>query len=174
MERLGTLDFALLGLLAKSPASGYDIRKIMQVTPLGRYSDSPGSIYPALRRLERMRLLSGRADESGRRRYTFAMTALGRQTFRDWLTAPIGEPPLDTRMLDLRLALMSEILSPRHVRRFLREYGTAIDADVGRLTAAQAELRPQLSYSSRLALAMGITLLKHQARWCHTRSRTST
>ena len=53
MPRLSSLDCAILGLLSRRPGSGYDIRRVFQTTALGRYSDSPGSIYPAIKRLNR-------------------------------------------------------------------------------------------------------------------------
>ena len=46
---LSLLEFALLGLVHDhQPCCGYDLRKIFTETPMGSFSDSPGSIYPAL------------------------------------------------------------------------------------------------------------------------------
>jgi len=68
------LDYALLGLLNKRPAAGYALRRLFQTTPLGVYSDSPGSIYPALRRLHRLGLVAGAREREGRRRRTGCVT----------------------------------------------------------------------------------------------------
>jgi DNA-binding PadR family transcriptional regulator len=171
MRSLALLDYALLGLLYRTPASGYDIRKVVQSTPLGRYSDSPGSIYPALERLRRQRLIAGRAAPGGRQRQAFTVTDKGRTAFRDWLSAPIGPPPLDTRELDLKLGLMSEARAPREVRAFLARYADALRGEVGRLAESRRSLAPQLSYSSTLALSMGIAMLRQQADWCQDHSR---
>ena len=48
-----TLGYALLGLLHAGPQSGYGLRRTFVTTPLAVFSDSPGAIYPALRRLAR-------------------------------------------------------------------------------------------------------------------------
>ena len=47
------LGYALLGLIHQQPLSGYDVKKIFASTPMAGFSDSPGAIYPALRRLEK-------------------------------------------------------------------------------------------------------------------------
>ena len=47
-----TLGYALLGLVAGEPQTGYALMKTFTTTPMGHYSGSPGAIYPALRRLE--------------------------------------------------------------------------------------------------------------------------
>ena len=63
------LDYALLALIAQEPRSGYDLRKIYALTPLAHFSDSPGAVYPSLRRLERKRRRWQRVwDRAGTRR----------------------------------------------------------------------------------------------------------
>jgi DNA-binding PadR family transcriptional regulator len=52
MNSASTLEFALTGLLRQKPQSGYDLRKTFTDTAMRHYSDSPGSIYPAMRRLQ--------------------------------------------------------------------------------------------------------------------------
>ena len=58
------LSFALLGLIGMEPRSGYKLRKVFETTPLGNYSSSPGSIYPALRALEKAGLVRRGAAEA--------------------------------------------------------------------------------------------------------------
>ena len=48
VSRLG---YAILGLLKDRALSGYDVRQEFTSSPMGHYSDSPGAIYPALKRL---------------------------------------------------------------------------------------------------------------------------
>ena len=52
------LDYAILGLIQDRPLSGYAIRKLFEETALGNYSSSPGTIYPALKRLQKLELIS--------------------------------------------------------------------------------------------------------------------
>src|ERR1700675_3621423 len=85
MANSSTLEMALLGLLGQKPQSGYDLRKTFATTAMRHYSDSPGSIYPALRRLESRGLIASASADDGRapdarRRQEFALTQAGKGT----------------------------------------------------------------------------------------------
>ncbi len=56
------LDYAILGLIQNQPLSGYAIRKLFEETALGNYSSSPGTIYPALSRLQKFDLVEKQAQ----------------------------------------------------------------------------------------------------------------
>lgn len=167
-----TLDYALLGLLVRGPASGYDLRKIFQTTALGRYSDSPGSIYPALARLERQGLIDGRAEKSGRRRRVFHLTRRGRQVISEWIEQPIAVDDLvrDAAIVDLRLAFMSDA-APDCLERFLEQYGRAAAEYVEKLEAGRDEFENDISTSAALAFDLGITLARARASWVRTTAR---
>src|SRR5882724_3371033 len=92
-NRLIKLDHALLGMLHQQPMSGYDLRKIFISTPLKHFSDSPGSIYPALDRLERAGWIKGKIDANVvlRPKKIFSPTARGSARLRAWLKAPITQ-----------------------------------------------------------------------------------
>ena len=85
------LGYALLGLLHQRPGSGYVLRKIFATTPMGTFSDSPGAIYPALRRLERQGLVRGRVEQSAglRQKQTFRLTPGGKAALEEWLERPL-------------------------------------------------------------------------------------
>jgi DNA-binding PadR family transcriptional regulator len=53
MERTAVLDLAILGLLKEQPLHGYELRKRLGETLGSVWGISYGSLYPALRRLER-------------------------------------------------------------------------------------------------------------------------
>src|SRR5258706_6961805 len=85
------LEHALLGLLQQQPRSGYALRRVFATTPMGTFSDSPGAIYPALRRLERQELVRGRVESSSglRQKQTFRLRTQGLVALKEWL----GRPP---------------------------------------------------------------------------------
>ena len=60
---LSTLSLAILGLIHQQPQTGYDIRKLFATTPLGHISNSPGAIYPALKRIEDAGWIRGRTRQ---------------------------------------------------------------------------------------------------------------
>src|SRR6266700_1823213 len=107
-----TLAFALLGLIWQEPRSGYDLRKFFSSTPMISFSDSPGAIYPALRRLEQRGLVRGHtAQGSGlRRRRIFELTARGRAEFRRWQTQPVmrNDVVRNLGVLMLRFAFLGQ------------------------------------------------------------------
>src|SRR5262245_34046926 len=91
-EEAGTLQEAILALLAKEPTYGYELRQRLEAAlgPAGG-AMNPGQVYVTLARLERGGLVreerrSGRqhARETGRRLYE--LTAEGRERVQTWLT----------------------------------------------------------------------------------------
>lgn len=163
------LGFALLGLLHRAPQSGYDLRKTFASTPLGRFSDSPGAIYPALRRLREKRWIRAVADggPNGRRRQAFQLTAPGQRALLTWLRQPLTPADVERDMdgLALRLALTSQVLPPAAVARFLRAWRRAVEAHVERLEAFLAGQGSNLTLSARLAFESGLEGFRGHARW---------
>jgi DNA-binding PadR family transcriptional regulator len=75
----GHLDGLLLASLEAGPRHGYAIMEALRAGSGGQVDLPTGTIYPALRRLERAGLLAGEWDETaGRRRRVYSLTASGR------------------------------------------------------------------------------------------------
>lgn len=72
----GDLKFVILQLLNDKPRHGYEIIKELEERSSGRYSPSPGTVYPTLTMLEEMGLANGTAEEGGKKVY--AITDAGR------------------------------------------------------------------------------------------------
>ncbi len=100
-----TLGYALLGLLHQEPRCGYELRRIFETTPMGRYSGSPGAIYPALRRLEQQGFIEGQVDRatSLRPRQVFHPTKAGTGKFRKWLAQNVQREDVIWRLEELML-----------------------------------------------------------------------
>lgn len=93
------LDLAILGLLTEQPRHGYELRR--RLADLGFWSVSFGSLYPALRRLEKRGLIAVKS-QTGRRK-SYQITEDGERRFREMLE----EEPTnseDDRSFSLRLA----------------------------------------------------------------------
>jgi DNA-binding PadR family transcriptional regulator len=174
MSRLPShLDYALLGLLALKSSSGYELRKIFKETPLGMYSDSPGSIYPALRRLEARGFARAYGEAHGRRRRVLKLTAAGRAALKRWLAEPVSAAQVANGdgAFELRLAFLSAVLPGHELRPFLRGQAEALEAYLAELTRARGAMAGKLSRSAALALDLGITLVRARAAWCRTAAR---
>ncbi len=78
MQR-GHVDLLVLSTLADRPGHGYAIAERLRARSGGEFDLPEGTIYPALHRLERDRLLaSGWLVEAGRRRRVYELTRRGR------------------------------------------------------------------------------------------------
>ncbi|GGP08630.1 helix-turn-helix transcriptional regulator [Nonomuraea glycinis] len=74
----GHMDALLLSVLEREPLHGYAIIEALQERSGGALSVPTGTVYPALRKLERAGLLSSEwATVSGRRRRTYRLTDSG-------------------------------------------------------------------------------------------------
>src|SRR4030088_2823653 len=74
--RRGAVPDALLVALAERPMHGYELITELEVRTSGRWRPSPGSIYPALARMEEEGLLA--AEELNGKK-VFSLTARGRE-----------------------------------------------------------------------------------------------
>jgi PadR family transcriptional regulator PadR len=86
----GTLHMLILKTLALEPMHGYGIGVRLEQISKGVFQVNGGSLFPALRRLERAGLIKGdwHATENNRRAKYYTLTASGRATLRretrDW------------------------------------------------------------------------------------------
>ncbi len=168
-NRNSALAFALLGLIWQEARSGYDLRKFFSSTPMISFSDSPGAIYPALRRLEQRGLVRAHVAEGPglRRRRIFELTARGRAEFRRWQTQPVMRNDV-VRNLDalmLRFAFMDQFAEKGAALRFLKAFHKELAAYIPSLRKYLKSNREYMPESGRLALENGIRAYETQLRW---------
>ena len=78
--------WAVLGLIALEPRSGYDVKRIIDRSVRHFWAASYGQIYPELRRLEEAAWIEGDdAPRGGRARRIYRITPQGRDALQDWL-----------------------------------------------------------------------------------------
>ena len=84
----GNTETLLLALLEEEAMYGYQIVKEMEQRSSGYFAFKEGTLYPALHRLEKDKLVEGRWEDTPnnvRRRY-YLITAKGHQALSDRLT----------------------------------------------------------------------------------------
>ena len=74
--RKGFLKMILLKIIAEQPTHGYEIIRRIQEKSEGRWTPSPGSVYPALEYLESRGYI---ASEEAERKKVYAITPKGTQ-----------------------------------------------------------------------------------------------
>jgi DNA-binding PadR family transcriptional regulator len=81
----GNTDTLLLALLHGEPMYGYQIVKEVNQRSSGYFAFKEGTLYPALHRLERAKLIEGRWEDtpSGVRRRYYFITERGKQELND-------------------------------------------------------------------------------------------
>lgn len=101
---LSELECFVLGLIWQTgPCSAYDVRRRMLDSPSTQWSASAGAIYPLARKLEGLRLLSSRAEATGKRgRRVYKATAAGERAVRAWLGPPLGREAITVAYDPLR------------------------------------------------------------------------
>jgi DNA-binding PadR family transcriptional regulator len=93
------LDYCILGVIwQEEPVSAYGVRSHFAQSPTAAWSSSTGTVYPAIRRLIRARLVRGEKRQGGRRMRLLSLTTKGEGTLRSWLV--IVRPELGTATPD--------------------------------------------------------------------------
>ena len=168
-RRPTSLGYALLGLIHMQPQSGYDLRKIFETTPMGHYSSSPGSIYPALKRLEEQGLIEGEVADGDtlRPKRIYTATQRGIEVLREWVSQTITKDDLLHRddELMLRFALMGSVVDNATTHRFLDQMYRVLDLYIPELEQILTTMPAGEPPHGRLALSSGIGAYKARRRW---------
>ncbi len=155
------LGYALLGLIRAEKRSGYALRKVFETTLLGNYSSSPGSIYPALKSLEKAGLI---ASEPIPRGSLFAITPSGREALDAWLAAPVAGESADILML--RFAFLQDLDRPDVTRGFLVAFADAARVNLAGIRAfTTSDVWPVMPLQSRLAVDFGVRNVEAHIAW---------
>jgi DNA-binding PadR family transcriptional regulator len=168
MVHSSPLEFALIGLLKHKAQSGYDLRKQFATTPIRHFSDSPGSVYPALRRLKKRKWLDATQSRAGRRRQVFRVTQTGEKAFRTWLHQGVTRDDVIWRLPELlmRFAFQGGNVSTKVSMKFLDQLEIELTSYARelRVYAKQAGLTTNSS-TGALAFTNGVEGYESQLAW---------
>ncbi len=79
----GHLDGMMLATLEDGPRHGYAVMEALRAGSDGQFDLPTGTVYPALRRLERAGLVRTTWTEDGRRRRVYELTPAGRRSLEE-------------------------------------------------------------------------------------------
>jgi DNA-binding PadR family transcriptional regulator len=172
MENKSTLEYALAGLLRHKPQSGYDLRKTFTTTGMRHYSDSPGSIYPALKRIEKRGWIEAVPQQGqeadSRRRQVFALTAAGKDALVAWLDKPVSRDDVNLRVgeLMLRFAFMDGNVPRATTIQFLIDFERERAIYAAESRAKLEDMRSKAGlHTGVLAYELGIEGMEAQVSW---------
>jgi DNA-binding PadR family transcriptional regulator len=180
MPIVSTLGFALMSLLARGPATGYDLARRMRA-PIGYFWAARHSqIYPELARLASAGLV--RASEGKgpgpRAKKTYALTPAGRTALAEWLPRP---PTFQPRSEVTLKAYAVNSADPRSMAEMYDGVATEAAAALARWESELAQMREagfddpaHPSFGNYAALRMGVEsqrVLRGWASWLAGRLR---
>jgi len=160
-------ELMLLALISQQPRSGYEIRKVLVTTPMAHYSDSPGSVYPALKRMEKRGVVRSEEESVGqRKRQRYACTSKGNSALKQWLTKSVTRADVMYNLdeLLLRFAFMQP-LSRRETLAFLTDLAQHLEEHVIELKKFFAGVKKAMPITGRLAMESGIESYETTLRW---------
>lgn len=169
--QLTNFEHIVLGLICAAPSSGYDLKRSFAASPLSVYQPSSGTLYPALRRLERKNLICPQADDrpSGApapHRRVYEPTPQGQAAHAGWVRTPV-QPATIARDLGLhlvRFVMMEHLLPREEVLTFLHSLHNALTTFIAGLERYTAATGFQDRHPS-LALDHGIAVHRASLDW---------
>lgn len=162
-----SLRFALLGLLAVEPSSGYDLTRRFE-EGIGSFAWSAGhsQIYPELGRLSADELVEV-VSEGARGRRVYDVTPAGRAALRAWLLGPHSEGGTVRNEFVLRLFLLSA-LDDEDAQQLLDGVRWFADQQIAVLQGAQQEMAAAgapTSHAPNLAAEFGVLSYRAAQDW---------
>lgn len=138
-------EYLVLALLGGAPRSGYTIISYLQDRTYS-WSSSPGTIYPMLKRLEKLKIIAGELEmvHETRPRKIYTLTPLGKELLDNWLREPPEMPPLYEKreMALIKFLFMKGRLSNEGIIKWLDDYRERLDMyDYGRRVFSDATIK---------------------------------
>jgi len=160
------LDMAILGLLKERPMHGYELKKRLSYMLGHFWTVSYGSLYPALKRLERAgdieRAYSVR--EKTRHRNVYRITRAGENDFIELLSDTVTDKSLaDNEKFDLRMAFF-QYLKPETRLSLLEKRVQYLKEQIPKFKAYRSSNRDQDRYRTSL-FRHKVEQAKSDIRW---------
>jgi DNA-binding PadR family transcriptional regulator len=171
-----TLGYAILGLLARQPLSGYDLAARLK-TPVGYYwTAQHGQIHPELQRLvgDGLVTYNTAAGPGPHAKKVYAITQGGREALSAWVTEPPRPRPnrdeLVLKAASLWLADPAPALAlfraeaERHAEQLARYEAARVGMEARYGERLEAPDSPE--FAEYVTLRCGISYETHRLNWC--------
>jgi DNA-binding PadR family transcriptional regulator len=136
---LNPSDYVVLGMVGLNARSGYEIKRMVELSIRFFWTISPAQVYPSLAKLERAGLLTGRDEPQGQRpRRVYERTEDGSRTLCDWLTerAPM---PFELRDIAMVKLFFADVLDAADAHELLARVISRSDERAATLQAIRPE-----------------------------------
>ncbi|MDH3426738.1 MAG: PadR family transcriptional regulator [Acidimicrobiia bacterium] len=146
------LDLAILGLLREEALHGYELRR--QLSDFGFWSVSFGSLYPAMRRLEKLGYIET-DDQTGRRK-EYHLTPEGKAQLQEMLEDDSTVKD-DERSFNLRLAFFRYMEPESRLGVLERRRGHLVD----RMASSRASMKQRAARTKQKMDRYTLALMEH-------------
>lgn len=160
------LELAILGLLKERPMHGYELKKRLSYMLGHFWTVSYGSLYPALKRLEKSAAIERAysVKEKTRNRNVYRITRKGEATFMRMLTENVSNASLaDTEKFDLRMTFF-QYLEPETRLELLEMRRMYLEDQVAKFKAYRSTNKDEDRYRTGL-LRHKVDQAKSDIRW---------
>lgn len=143
VTRVNPTEFAILGLVAEEPRSGYDIKKEVEERLSHFWSQSYGHVYPMLRRLHDRGLVAQTLERQVGRpdRKVYSITDEGRRELKGWFAEP---PPAESPRNELLLRIfLGRHAPPEHLLRDVRSHRERVLRALSELRAIEDRIQEE-------------------------------
>jgi len=165
-KRITIIDYTILGLLYEGPQTGYGIRKLFETTALGDFSSSPGTVYPAIKKLKEIGFVLHirPADDNVK---LLGLTKEGRTELKSWLLREIDMSDIKKNInhLVLRFAFMSDIVTQEARIRFMESFYEQVSDYLKELKSYYHKNSKSMPVQGRLAFKHGLETYKANLKW---------
>jgi DNA-binding PadR family transcriptional regulator len=175
-QKVSTLGYALLGVLARESSSGYEVAQMMRA-PVGFFWHARHSqIYPELASLEAQGLVTFEVVEQSDRpaKKVYSLTDTGRAALREWVTSPLDVPAVrDESVLRAYNVWLGD---PAKARTLFQEQAEKHEAQLAEYEGFRAQMESSTGgalppvnspdFATYAALMRGIGYEREAAAWC--------
>jgi PadR family transcriptional regulator, regulatory protein AphA len=167
MVPLSLSEYAVLGLLADGPLSGYELDKRAERTIGYFWRPAKSKIYELLPRLSAAGLISSRRIAQDRRpdKQVHELTPLGREALREWLESHDLPKTVARNPLLLKL-FFGNHGDPAALVDLVGELKVRAERQLAELRELENEVDPERDVFAYLTLLHGIEDAESTARWC--------
>jgi PadR family transcriptional regulator AphA len=155
----------ILGLLAREPMSGYDIKRFLKSLNWLTGSPSFGSLYSTLHALLQDGLVTEESSsrQNRRTRKVYSITQAGKQALQDWINQPVA-PDVSLKNFVMRLVLAGSF--PRAgLIAHLQQRRSQVAIHLATLEQITRTPDGQMDFKERLALDFGLNLAVAELAW---------
>ena len=163
-EMMLMIKYVILGFLTNKCLTGYDIKQIMMQNTSSFLNASFGSIYPALEKLEKEKLVSSsNVSEHGKVKKVYEIKEAGKDVFIEWLVEPIDFMKSYEEIL-AKVFFYAE-LPKEKAMELIDELLNNINKKIQHLKATEGDIKWNLGFFEASTLDFSIDHLKFTASW---------